>query len=250
MNDSDLRRLMLPDDGLPPERHDLLKESVMTSVTTEQPSQSEQPTSRSRLRLRLAPTLASVIAFVLVAGTAGAMGLLPWQAEETLDYMGCRTDASVETMVATADARNGQTIQLWTTSAGPNVAPSGFTMVEIDSEGQYVGGLSACSSASWDFAPMDEIWVGTPSQASQHETVLTVLGHVPATAAEVEVTFDDGNVVRTDVQIDGYFIELIYGPGVDVSPGNPAPNFPEAIIVTAFDADGNIIVQQDLRDLG
>jgi len=250
MNDSDIRRLMLPDDGLPPRRHDLLKERVMTAVKSEQQSPSEQPSPRSGRRLRLAPALASMIAAVLVAGTAGAVGLFPWQAEKTLGDMGCRTDGSVETMVATADARDGRAIQLWTTSAGPDAAPNGFAIVEIDSEGEYVGGMIACNSASWEFAPMDEIWVGTPAEASAQGTMRTVLGHVPATAAEVEVTFDDASIVRTEVQTDGYFIELIYGPGVDVFADSSTPAFPEAIIVTAIDTSGNVIAQQDLRDRG
>ncbi|MDF1597742.1 MAG: hypothetical protein P1T08_16805 [Acidimicrobiia bacterium] len=250
MNDSDLCRLMLPDDGLPPERHDLIKERVMTAVRTEQPFPGSQSTSSSRVRVRLVPTLASVIAVLLVAGTAGAMGLFPWQAKETLDYMDCRTSGSVETLVATADASDGNTTQLWTTSPGPDAAPSGFAMVEIDSQGEYVGGVNACNTATWEFAPMGEIWVGAPAEASAQETVLTVLGHVPTAAATVEVTFDDGSVVQTNVQTDGYFLELVHGPGVDVSPGNPEPHFPEAIIVTALDTDGNVIARQDLRDLG
>lgn len=250
MNDSDLRRLMLPDDGMPPERHDRIKERVMTAVRTEHPSPSNESTSRSRVRARLVPTLASVIAVLLMAGTAGALGLFPWQAKETLDFMDCRTSDSIETLVATADASNGNTTQLWTTSPDPDAAPSGFAMVEIDSQGEYVGGVNACNSETWDFAPMSEIWVGTPASASAQETVLTVLGHVPAAAATVEVTFDDGSVVQTDVQTDGYFLVLVHGPGVDVSPGNPEPRFPEAIIVTALDTDGNVIARQDLRELG
>lgn len=248
MNDSDLRRLMLPDDGLSSERHDLLKERVMTSVKTEQPSPGKQPPLRSRFRLRLVPTLTSMMAVLLMAGAGGAMGLFPWQARDILNDLDCRTGDSIETMVATAQADDGRTFEFWTTRPEANAAVSGESLVEIDADGDYVGGTYGCNSASWDFAPMDEIWASTPAEVSIEGILVSVMGHVPPSAAEVEVTFDDGSTVRTQVQTDGYFLALISGPGVDVSPGNPEPIIPEVVIVTALDDNGNVIAQQDLRD--
>ena len=249
MNDSDLRRLMLPDDGLPQERQDLLKERVMTSVETDQSSPSEQPVSRSRFRFRLVPALASMVAVVLVAGTAGAMGLFPWQAKAQLDDMDCRTGDSVETMVASAQADDGRTFEFWTTRPDAEAGVSGYSIVQIGADGNYIGGTHACNSASWDFAPIREIYASMGAEYSIKESLLILEGHVPATASAVEVTFDDGSVVRTDVQTDGYFIELIFGPGVDHSPGNPEPVTPNVLIVTAYDEEGNVIAEQDFRDL-
>jgi len=238
MSESDLRYLMLPDDGLPQERHDVLKERVMASVRTE-PQQ--QPTAGSRFRYRLAPVLASIAAVVLITGAAAAMGLFPRQAQLQLDELGCRDAASAETLVATADATDGRTFQFWTTSPGPDAAPNGFVLVEVG--GDSAGGTIGCNTPG---ASLGEIWVATPAEASIQGTLVSVMGHVPVSATVVEVTFDDGATVRTDVQIDGYFLELVHGPGVDMSPGNPEPNFPEAIHITAIDADGNVIADQDL----
>ena len=141
MSKSDLRYLIHPDDGLPQERHDVLKERVMASVRTE-PQQ--QPTTRSRLRYRLAPALASVAAVVLIAGAAAAMGMFPRQAQERLDEMGCRDATSAETLVATAVTTDGRTFQFWTTSPGPDAGPNGFVLVEVG--GDSAGGTIGCNT--------------------------------------------------------------------------------------------------------
>jgi hypothetical protein len=75
MNDTDLRRLIEPDQGLLPDRHVLIKEQMMATILAEQPAchdRSANPKSRSAHRRRYRG--------IVTAATVGvaALGLVAW----------------------------------------------------------------------------------------------------------------------------------------------------------------------------
>lgn len=246
MSNSDLRRLALCDDTLPQDRHDLIKARVMTSVRAQERAPREK-TAGTRFRRRLILTLIPVAVLLVGAGTAAAVSLMPRQAQEGQIEMGARAETSVDRMVAGARADDGRTFQFWITSPAPDAAPNAMSLVEFDAQGGWAGGMGGGGvPGTWDFTEMGEFWVMTPSEVSISGMLIQVMGHVPVPATTAEITLDDGTIVRADVQTDGYFLELVQGPGADVSPGNPSPHVPEAIHARALDKEGAVIEEKDL----
>jgi len=247
MSTSDLRRLALCDDTLPQDRHDLIKARVMTSVRAQERAPREK-TAGIRFRRRLMLTLIPAAVLLVGVGTAAAVSLMPRQAQENQIEMGFRVGTSVDGLVASARTADGRTFQFWITSPAPDAVPNGFVLVELDAHGTEVGGMGVGGSpGTWDFSEMGELWVEPPVEVSSAGGMLIqIMGHVPAPATTAEITLRDGTILHADVQTDGYFLDLVQGPGADVSPGNPETHSVEAIHVKAIDKEGDVIEEKDI----
>jgi len=243
MNESEVRRLMPPDDGLPADRHNLIKERVMASIRPDREADRQEAVRPRRMLRRLVPGLASVLV-LLAAGTAtgAALGLFPWQDREILDEAGCRNPDSVEQLVAQAETPDGGTHQFWITRTDAEAPPNGHILVELDADGNYVGSAVGCNFVWED--PTEyygSLWVVVPSTISDEGALASVMGHVPAEAAASVVTFSDGTSTQIEVQTDGYFLGLVVRPGIRAD-----ANFPEPVHIAAVDASGGVIAEQDL----
>jgi hypothetical protein len=168
-------------------------------------------------------------------------GGFPPETRAELMGVGCRHETSVETLVATAALENGRAFELWVTRPSEGAAANGTILFEV---GDPLAATIGCNPPS---EPMPEVWVSTPGEASIEGTLVQVIGHVPETAEVVEVTFDDGTTTRIDVQTGGYFMELIPGPGVDQSPGQPEADLPEVVHFVAIASDGTVVAEEDYR---
>ncbi len=244
MNESELRNLMLPDDGLPTDRHDRIKERVMATIQTKQPSP-QRRVAPLRLPRRLVPVLVSMLVMVVAATSAAALGLFPWQAQDILQEVGCRDGSSIDRLVATQEASDGRTFEFWTTSGGADGAVNGHTVIELDADGNYAGMGSGCGEPGYE-AEADEAWATYQAEYSASESLLTVIGRVPPQATVVDITLSDGTSTRIDVQTDGYFLGLVYGPGVDMGSYAEEQVTPELVHLTATDTLGTIIADLDL----
>lgn len=213
-------------------------------------SHGSNSSSRSWLRRRLpvwprTPVFASVL-LVVGVGTALATfaGLLPWDVKLSLTDGGCRVSSSTDEMVASVESE-GRIAELWITRPGPDQPPNGHIVLDFDEEGNRLGYTLGCSPpGSRHHVATDEVWVGVGGETSAERMLLTVLGRVSSGAAVARVTLSDGEVIDIGVQTDGYFIELVTRPGVEVSIGDP--ELPEAIHITALDALGQVIEEKDL----
>lgn len=243
MNESEVRRLMPPDDGLPVDRRDLIKERVMASIRPDQEADRQEAVPPRTMLRRLVPALASVLV-LLAAGTAtgAALGLFPWQDRERLDEAGCRNPDSVEQLVAEAQTPDGGTHQFWITRTDADGPPNGHILVELDADGNYVGSAAGCSFVWEDPTEFyGSLWVSVPSTISDEGALASVMGHVPAEAAASVVTFSDGTSTQIEVQTDGYFLGLVVRPDIR---GFDA-NFPEVVHIAAVDASGGVIAERD-----
>lgn len=92
---------------------------------------------------------------------------------------------------------------------------------------------------------MDDIWVTVAGESSIERVILTVHGRVSRDSAVARVTLSDGEVIDIEVQTDGYFIDLVTRPDIDLSTPNH-DHIPEATHVAALDAEGQIIGENDL----
>lgn len=208
---------------------------------------------RSWLRRRLpvwprTPVFASVL-LVVAVGTAFATfaGLLPWDVKLSLTEGGCRMSSSSDEMVASAESE-GRIAELWITRPGPDEPPNGHIVLDFDEQGNRLGYSLGCSPpGSRHHMATEEVWAGVGGETNLERTLLTVLGRVSPDAAVARLTLSDGEVIDINVQTDGYFIELVSRPGVDVSDSDaPAPVLPEAIHVATLDAQGRVIEENDL----
>lgn len=248
MSDSDIRRLLATEEGLPADRRDLIKERVMSSIGSEA---QEAPVRRRRMR-RLVPTLAGALVMAAaVTGAAAALGLFPQQSREILDELGCRNADSVEEMVASAQAADGRTFQFWVTKANEEAAPNGEIVVVLDADGTQQGGAIGCGSPDepGQVYATSEIWAAAPNEISAEGALASVIGHVPAGTATATVTFSDGSSADIEVQSDGYFLGLVSRPDITI-PDEPATDdpafdveFPEPVSVAAFAEDGTLIAE-------
>ncbi len=260
MNESEVRRLMAPDDGLPTDRHDLIKQRVMASIGAEGITGQQRPILSTRLRRRLVPALV-VLLVLAAAGTAAgaALGRLPWQTRYILEeFVGCVDESSVEELVATAAGPFGGTEQLFVLRASADAPPNGIVHVSLDAEGKDIGSAAGCGANG-------ELWATWDSTTGRDGTWAFVYGHVPPQAATAVVTFTDGTSTRIEVQTDGYFLGVVARPdirdetgfleptpttGVDVVTTLDDPNeahFPDSGgHIAALDANGTVIAEQDL----
>ena len=247
MSASDFRIPPLHDDALPQDRRDLIKARVMASLgTAESGRQPKGTPTRSRRRLLLA--LVPAVVLLVIAGTAVAAGLLPHLTQELLDKTGIRGANSNERVVARAQTDNGRKCEFWLTSPAPDALPNGFALAMFDANGNEIGSMAAGGApGTSDLTQMGELWAATPSEVSATETLIIVMGHAPENATTAEVTLDNGSVVRAEVQTAGYFLELVYGPGAKVDPGDRDLDFPEAVHVKAIDKQGAVVEEMDLR---
>lgn len=244
MNESEVRRLMPPDDGLPVDLHDLIKERVMASIRPGLEADRQEAVRPRRMLRRLVPALASVLV-LLAAGTAtgAALGLFPWQERERLDEAGCRNPDSVEQLVAEAETPDGGTHQFWITRTDADAPPNGHILVELDGDGNYVGSAAGCYFVWEDPTEYYDgsLWVAVPSTISDEGALASVMGHVPAEAAASVVTFSDGTSTQIEVQTDGYFLGLVVRPDI-----RGDASFPDTVHIAAVDASGGVIAEQDL----
>lgn len=245
MNRTDLRKLMPPDEGLSPDRRHAMKEHVMASIRDEKTSSrahGPEVKSGSRRRRRLVPVLASAFIVLVATTAAGALGLLPWQDQEILEEIGCRTPGSVEQLVAEAEAPNGGTQQLWLTKADADSSANGHILTYLDGQGGWVGNAIGCSPPGEDADDYyNGIWVSVPNEISDTGAVASVIGHAPSNAATATITFSDGTSTTVDTQRDGYFLGVVSRPDIT---GNA--EFPEPVRLVAHDEDGNVITETSL----
>lgn len=218
-------------------------------------SHGSRSSSRSWFRRRLpvwprTPMFASVL-LVLAVGTVFAMfaGLLPWDVKLSLIDSGCRVSSSTDEMVASVESE-GRVAELWITRPAPDEAPNGHIVLDFDEEGNRLGSSYGCSPAgSQHHLETEDVWAGVGGETSIERTLLTVIGRVTPNAAVARVTLSDGDVIDIDVQTDGYFIDLVTRPGVDVSLTDVPPDIPlpgEATHIAALDAQGQVIEERDL----
>jgi hypothetical protein len=267
MNESEVRRLMPADDGLPADRHDLIKQRVMGSIGAEGATGQQRPILSTPLRRRLVPAMV-VLLVLAAAGTAAgaALGRLPWQTRHTLEeFVGCVDDSSVEELVATAAGPFGGTEQLFVMRASADAPPNAVVHVSLNAEGEYLGDAASCGASSLEAAGYGELWASWDSITSHDGTWGFVYGHVPPEASTALVTFSDGTSTRIEVQADGYFLGVVARPdirdgtsspeptpstGVDVVTTLEDPNeahFPEpGGHIAALDANGTVIAEKDL----
>ena len=193
-------------------------------------------------RRRLVPALAAVLILGAAGtGAAAAFGLFPSGASDTLDEFGCSTGGSVEEIVAEAITTDGRAFEYWVTRPAPGEPANGDVLVDRLEDGSAQGYMVACSAPE-EAGSQPEVWAGAPSEASATHMLIAVMGHAPANATEVLVTLTDGTSVRTEIQVDGYFLELVEMPGpgeeeFDSDFFNP----PEPVHLVAFDAAGSIV---------
>lgn len=241
MSDRDIRRLLDADEAVPAERLSLIKERVMNSVMTQEPS----TLARGR-RLR-GPALAGFI--VLVAATtaaaSAALGLFP----KALDDLGCRGPGSVEEMLASVEATDGRTFQFWVTKASADTAPNGDIVLILNPDGSQSGVMIGCNQPGQSYSASD-IWARAPGETSVNGTLMYVIGRVPAGAATATVTFNDGGSSNIEVQASGYFLGLVSRPEIRISDDpdlDPWPvgglDLPEPVHVAAFADDGTLIAE-------
>lgn len=249
MSESEIRRLMPPDDGLSGDRHDLIKERVMASIKSEEGAGSQPIEHPKRFRRRLVPALASVLILAAAGtGAAAALGLFPEQSETMLEEMGCRTAGSVEQLVATADAPNGGSHQFWITRNSGDGPANGIILVELDEGGEHQGGMIGCDEPGADIADSyGEVWAVVPSSTSEDGSLGSVMGHVPPEAVRAIVAFGDGTSVEIEVQDGGYFLGLVFRSDIRSSETESGPDWPEVVHISAVDQDGIVIAERNLN---
>lgn len=243
MNESKIRRLMSLDEGLPEDRHDLIKERVMNSIRADQQAEGSRTARPVWMRRRFAPALAAAFA-VLLAGTAvaGALGMLPQQATDLLDWSDCRNPDSIEEMVAEAAAPDGGSYQMWTSRVSPDAPVNGHILVDFNADGKDLGSFASCNPVGGD--PTDNppiLWADLSSIGNDEGTLGSIMGHAPSEASSVVVTFKDGTSEQIETQIDGYFLGVAFRSDVRGETG-----WPEVVHLTALDADGNTIMEEDM----
>lgn len=247
MNDSDLRHLIQPDDGLSEDRHEQLKEQLMTHLDIDDPATAPlgKPVNLTKRRRR--KIIAGVaVAAIAVSGAAAAGGLFPDDIGDTVLPIGdCRTQSSIQEVVATMQRANGNTLQLFTTQESPDAPVNGSALLESTSDGQSLGGSSGCNPPGTPDGNGD-LWVVAPSQSGSDGVFIWPYGKAPAPATRVEIDFSDGDTIALDLQTDGYFVGEIIRPGVELEPEDSAPPVPEPTAIRAFDANGNLIQEQAL----
>lgn len=219
-------------------------------------SSGTRSSSLSWLRRRLpiwprTPVFASVLLVFAVGGMFALFaGLLPLDIKLSLIEGGCRVSSSSDEMVASAESE-GRMSELWVTRPGPDEHPNGYIILEFDDEGHSLGTFLACSPpGSRHHLETEDVWAAAGSETSIEQVLLTVFGRVTPDAAAVKVTLNDGDVIDTGVQTDGWFIELVTRPGVDVSFSDGPHDLPqlniEATHIAALDAHGEVIKERDL----
>lgn len=250
MRKSDIRHLLVSDQGIPADRHDVIKERVMSSI---RPDESESP-ARRRFR-RLVPTLAGVSLLAVAAtGAAVALGLFPQQTRDILDEFGCRSAASVEEVVASAQAVDGRTFQFWVTRATEDAPPNGWIVVTLNPNGSMLGSTLGCSQPDEgrQVYATSEIWATAPNEIGTDGALAYVIGYAPPGAVVVTVTFSDGTTSDIEVQPNGHFLGLVSRPDINLrrDPEGDFLNFdvmfPDVVHVAAFGADGALIAEDGL----
>lgn len=248
MTDSDLQAVIAPDEGLSNDARQRLMGRVMAGIENEAQLREEQTKNTRWWQGSPTPVFASALVLIALATAVGAfMGVLPWQTQSALTEMGCRGASSTEHLVASARTEDGRTSQLFITRINADSPPNGYAVIDYDQSGRVRESLIACSEPDKaDEVGLESVWAAAVSMSSDG-TLITVVGHVPATAAVAELTMSDETVVDLEVQADGYFIGFIERPGVEIpdGPGGPVPEL-GAIHITAFDTNGSAIADQDL----
>lgn len=243
MNDSDLRRLIQPDHGLSEDRHDALKEQLMATIVTDQPCADTNLAPVDVNKRRRSKIMIGAAVVVLVIGGAAAAGSLFPEDAGVLPIGDCRTESSIQEVVATTQRPNGSTLQLFSTRANPEAPVNGHALIETGPDGQTLGGSSACNPPGSSDGNGD-LWVNSPSQSGADGVFIWLIGKAPAPATRVEIDLSDGDTAYLDLQTDGYFVGELIRPGVELGPEDSAPPVPLPTHIRAFDADGNLIQEQ------
>jgi hypothetical protein len=243
MKDSDLRRLIQPDHGLSEDRHDALKEQLMATIVTDQPTADTNPAPvHINKRRRGKIVIGAAVAVLAVGGAAAAGSLFPDDAGVILPIGDCRTESSIQEVVATMQRPNGNTLQLFTTRANPEVPVNGHALIETSPDGQNLGGFGGCNPPGSSDGNGD-LWANAPSVSGADGVFVWLIGKAPTPATRVEIDLSDGDTVYLDLQTDGYFVGELIRPGVDL-PDESAPPAPLPRRIRAFDADGNLVQEQ------
>jgi len=245
MNDADIRRLIQPDVGLSEDRHEHLKEQLMTNLNTDDPVTAPlvEPTNFTKRRRR--KIMAGVaVAVIAVGGAAAAGGLFPDDIGDAVLPIGdCRIESSIQEVVATMQGANGNTLRLFTTQASPDAPVNGHALIETTPDGQSLGGSAGCNAPGTPDGNGD-FWVNSPSQSGADGVFIWLIGRAPAPATRVEVDLSDGDTIALDLQTNGYFVGEVIRPGVELGPEDSAPPVPQPTSIRAFDADGNLVREQ------
>jgi hypothetical protein len=184
------------------------------------------------------------VAVVALGGAAAAAtGVLFPDDVDVLPVGDCRTESSIQEVVATMQRGNGNTLQLFSTKASPDAPVNGHALIESTPDGQSLGGSSGCNPPGTPDGN-GELWVGAPSQSGGDGVFIWLIGKAPAPATRVEIDLSDGETIALDLQTDGYFVGEVVRPGVEMGPEDSAPPVPEPTGIRAFDADGNLVQEQ------
>lgn len=247
MNDADIRRLIQPDVGLSEDRHEHLKELLMTNLQSDDPAAARLDSPVNRMKRRRRGIVAGVaVAAIALGSAAAAGGLFPDDGfgDAVLPIGDCRIESSVQEVVATMQRANGNTLRLFTTQASPDAPVNGHALIESTPDGQSRGGSAGCNPPGTPDGN-GELWVNSPSESGGDGVFIWLIGRAPAPATRVEIDLSDGATIALDLQTDGYFVGEVIRPGVELGPEDSAPPVPQPTSIRAFDSEGNI-VQEDV----